>query len=481
MLKTGRTETTVMVAGIVALGAVLRCYQLGARPLEEDELYTLRDALDLGARAAAAGGPGIRGRPLYYLLQHLLLPLHDPTAAFLRLLPVVFALLGLWVTWNLGRRVFGPVAGGVAALLAAVAPWLLYESQFARYWTLIYLLAALATLLLLEATAADRRRSYALALLTLVAGVATHPTFLFPLTGVVLGLALVGPDGALGWRWPTRTAWSTLWVPFLATIALGWIALQATGGRAALQNKESRGMSATLTLVPAIVQWLDPVIVVTALLGALLLRLAARASGDRRWAALALGGGSSTMLLLFAASLRTAVYADYATAMLPLVFVTAGGAVQRLSESLTRGGRAFALGATAVLVAAVLPGMASHLSDGTRFDYRPAYTYVRSAGGRGGGLLVGSPAIVARHYAPDLSYRELPSSVDTLSNWLAGVDNLWVIAPYHRNGLVADAPGLEGWLFAHCRQVLRSERPRFDYRVYRVDLYRCAGPGAAAS
>ena len=357
-MKTGRTETTVMVAGIVALGAVLRCYQLGARPLEEDELYTLRDALDLGARAAAAGGPGIRGRPLYYLLQHLLPPLHDPTPAFLRLPPLVFALLGLWVTWSLGRRVFGDVAAGVAALLAAVAPWLLYESQFARYWTLIYLLAALATLLLL---------------------------------------------------------------------------------------------------------------------------LAPRASGDRRWAALALGGGSSTMLLLFAASLRTAVYADYATAMLPLVFVTAGGAVQRLSESLTRGGRAFALGATAVLVAAVLPGMASHLSDGTRFDYRPAYTYVRSAGGRGGGLLVGSPAIVARHYAPDLSYRELPSSVDTLSNWLAGLDNLWVIAPYHRNGLVADAPGLEGWLFAHCRQVLRSERPRFDYRVYRVDLYRCAGPGAAAS
>ena len=184
------------------------------------------------------------------------------------------------------------------------------------------------------------------------------------------------------------------------------------------------------------------------------------------------------MLLLLAASLRTAVYADYATAMLPLVFVTVGGTVQRLSESLTRGGRAFALGATAVLVTAVLPGMASHLSDGTRFDYRPAYAYVRRAGGEG--LLVGSPAIVARHYAPDLPYRESPTSVDTLSNWLTG-SGLWVIAPYHRNGLVADAPGLEGWLFAHCRPVLRTERPRFDYRVYRVDLYRCGGPGAAAS
>jgi len=478
VLKTGRTETTVMVAGIVALGAVLRCYQLGARPLEEDELYTLRDALDLGARAAAAGGPGIRGRPLYYLLQHLLLPLHDPTPAFLRLPPVVFALLGLWVTWKLGRRVFGPLAGGVAALLAAVAPWLLYESQFARYWTLIYLLAGLATLLLLEATATERRRPYVLALLTLVAGVTTHPTFLFPLAGIALGLTVVAPDGVMGWRWPTRTAWSTLWVPFLAALALGWIALKATGGQAALQNKESRGVSATLTLVPAIVQWLDPVLVVTALLGAVLLLVAPRASGDRRWAALALGGGSSTLLLLLAASLRTAVYADYATGMLPLVFVTAGGAVQRLSESLTHGGRAFALGATAVLVTAVLPGTASHLSDGTRFDYRPAYAYVRRAGE---GILVGSPAIVARHYASDLRYRESPASVDTLSNWLAGSGTLWVIAPYHRNGLVADAPGLEGWLFVHCRPVLRTERPRFDYRVYRVDLYRCGGAGAAAS
>jgi hypothetical protein len=82
---------------------------------------------------------------------------------------------------------------------------------------------------------------------------------------------------------------------------------------------------------------------------------------------------------------------------------------------------------------------------------------------------------VARHYAPELVYRESPASLDTLNRWLNGAGALWVIAPYHRNGLVADASGLESWLFEHCRQVLRTERPRFDYRVYRVDLFHCGG------
>ena len=167
-----------------------------------------------------------------------------------------------------------------------------------------------------------------LALLTLVAGVATHPTFLFPLAGIALGLTVVAPDGVMGWRWPTRTAWSTLWVPFLAALALGWIALKVTGGQAALEKVEPRGVTTTLNLVPAIVQWLDPVLVVTALLGAVFLLVAPRASGDRRWAALALGGGSSTLLLLLAASLRTAVYADYATGI--YVFGCTGGVYKDL-------------------------------------------------------------------------------------------------------------------------------------------------------
>src|SRR5690606_26961846 len=68
----------------------------------------------------------------------------------------------------------------------------------------------------LRAYETDRRRDYLAALAVLLAGTATHPTFVFPVIGVVLALTLVGPLGQVGWTWPSRRAWAALWGPFLA-------------------------------------------------------------------------------------------------------------------------------------------------------------------------------------------------------------------------------------------------------------------------
>src|SRR5690606_22156220 len=167
-----------------------------------------------------------------------------PTHAGLRLLPFVLGVLGIYVTWRLGRRLFGRLGGFAAALWAAVAPWPLHGSGMARYGSLLYLLSAAFLLFLLRAYETDRPRDYLAALAALLLGTATHPTFLFPVVGVVLALTLVGPLGRVGWTWPSRPAWTALYLPFLAAAGGAYFAVSAVGRGSSLRNFGGRGLDA---------------------------------------------------------------------------------------------------------------------------------------------------------------------------------------------------------------------------------------------
>src|SRR5690606_19683228 len=203
---------------ILAAAAGLRVHGLGSYPFEEDELYTVVEATHLFESPLQ---PGIEARPLYYLLQHVLFEWVPPTHVGMRLLPLLFGILGIYVTWKLGAELFGRLGAIAAALWAALAPWHLHVSGMARYGSLLYLLSALFLLFLIRAWDTDRPRDYLAALVVLVLGTATHPTFLFPVAGVALAAVLVGPSGRLGWAWPSRAAWSALWLPFVATAGAG--------------------------------------------------------------------------------------------------------------------------------------------------------------------------------------------------------------------------------------------------------------------
>lgn len=450
------------IAGVLALAAALRLPGLWRFPLEQDELYTVWESRLLWEVPLE---PGIDARPLYFLLQHALSWVLPDSPVALRAAPFVFGMAGVWLAWRVGTRVVGPAAGVLAALLVAVSPWHLHASGMARYWSLLFVLSALFLFSLARAWDGDRPRDLAAALAALLAGMLTHPTFLFPAAGAALGASLVARDGRVRWCWPSRRAWTWLWLPFLAAAALFAAGLTLTGREEAVRNWGGRGWLAGVRLVPAMVEWLTPAVVVAGIAGALLLA-AERDAARRRWGMMTLAGCGATILLLMAASTRTDVYADYGVAMLPLLFVSAGALAQRVR------GR----GATAVLAAllgaAVLPGAASHLSDGTRFDYRPAFRHVaREAPGR---LVVTWPLILQRHYAPALRGAELRPDPRRLDARLAAEGEIWVIASVKRYGIAMDDSGaLAAWLARHCRRDAAFERPRWDYRVYRVEVWRC--------
>jgi hypothetical protein len=184
-------------------------------------------------------------------------------------------------------------------------------------------------------------------------------------------------------------------------------------------------------------------------------------------------GAAVALMILMAASTRTDVYADYAMPILPLIFISAAGLIAMGVELLRKRVALVTTCAVLIMVAGVLPHVASHLSSGTRFDYRPAFDRVRQAGPQQ--TMVIWPQIIALHYAPDLKSAPLRMRVEVLDSILTKDQDIWVVGSARRFGLVVDEGGkITRWLHRHCVLDSSFEKPRWDYRLYRVELYRCS-------
>jgi len=466
----GRRDLPALL-GLLALAAALRLWMFRF-PFEQDELYTFFEARDLFATQLE---PGIDARPLYYLFQHALLWVLPPTEFWLRLPPLVFGLAGVAMTWYAARRFFGGGAALVAGLAVTLAPWHIHISAMARYWSLLYLLAAIYFLSLVLGYRSDGRRPLMFALVALVAGTATHPTFAFAAAGGALGASLVRADGSFGWRWPSRRAWTLLWLPYATFLAVGALALSLTGNEEAVRNWGSRGLLAGLRLVPAIVEWLTPLVAIAAAIG-IVLALGTRDPARRTWAAVAFGGATVGVLLLIAASAVTSVYADYAAAALPLLFIGVGALAASALERLRSGGTQFLAVCLLLIGGALLPNVASQLSSGTRFDYRPAFRHIQQTAPDRPVLMW--PVVLQQHYAPGLDGRVLRIQRQFLDETLGQEGDLWLVASLRRYGYSwDDSHILPAWLERNCTLEHTYERARFDYRRYRAELYRCRSSG----
>jgi hypothetical protein len=134
----------------------------------------------------------------------------------------------------------------------------------------------------------------------------------------------------------------------------------------------------------------------------------------------------------------------------------------------------------ALILVGSAPSIVSYLSDGMRFDYRPAYRQIELD--RAGIAVMGWPLIVQLHYAPNVRGYELRPDVAYLNRILASEHDTWAVVSVKRQGISGDDGGqLAGWLAAHCRVVDAYQRPRFDYRLYRVELQRCSSPTSRPS
>ena len=159
------------MAGIAALGLLLRLATLGDRSLQMSETYALQAVLlspsELLTPPFIDGGNML----LFYLIGHFyvsMLPTIPPVSEFLlRLLPAMLSVATVPAFYLLGTRVaqhlsFGPhdqrKVGLTAALLLAVSPFSITYAQFFRAYSLQLLLITVASLALFSYVSTDHSR-----------------------------------------------------------------------------------------------------------------------------------------------------------------------------------------------------------------------------------------------------------------------------------------------------------------------------------
>lgn len=143
---------------LLALAAALRFYLLDGQSLWGDEGNSV--ALSLRDLAAISQGAALDIHPpLYYYLLHYWMLAFGSGEIAVRALSALIGIGLVWVTFLVGRRLFGYPTALVAALFAAISPLQIQYSQETRMYALAALLAALSMYALVRASQSSDRRA----------------------------------------------------------------------------------------------------------------------------------------------------------------------------------------------------------------------------------------------------------------------------------------------------------------------------------
>lgn len=170
-----------IIAGLSVIALVLRLASMD-ESLFADELLTY----DIAARPSAADVLHALNHapestpPLHYLLAWAATKLGNPTV-MVRLPSLLAGVALVPVVFLLGRRLVGPFAAKLAAVVIALAPFALFYSTEARAYALLSLLVAGSSLLLLRALEDGRRSSWGVFAIVATLALYTHYTAVFPL------------------------------------------------------------------------------------------------------------------------------------------------------------------------------------------------------------------------------------------------------------------------------------------------------------
>jgi uncharacterized membrane protein len=254
--------------GVLALGLFLRVACIGAESLWYDEVISLRvlNAPNLVEfwRKLAISDPPVVVAPVYFTLEYFWGRIVGSGVVAVRMLSVCFSMAAHIVLWRIGRRVAGPAAGIIAALLFAVSlPQLFYALEI-RMYALVVLLAICSVATVLRAAQTGLARWYVAAFLLNGVLVFTHvfagllavaevlwllgaahrraALFWGALHGVWLGLF----TGLHAWLDPPHALWMA--TPGWRELLNAWVVL--AGGRYSNENPAAY----VLPAAPAIAQ-----------------------------------------------------------------------------------------------------------------------------------------------------------------------------------------------------------------------------------
>jgi hypothetical protein len=475
-----RIAPTAVLAGLIILALGLRFWRLGDWNFEATEIFTLRDSLR----------PRLTNpRPLIYQLNyHLVRPFLPLDEFGLRLLPAIFGVLAIPAFYWVNRPLLGTRASLFGALLLAVSALHVFYSQFARYWSLVFLLSSVYPFAVYRGIREGDGRLLALGIVTGVLAVLAHPVSILPVGGPAIWLLAVylRPNQLIRlWnqkalRWGVALAVVVLgtMTARLIPVFLGWIAQhdKAPGsGQFLLRTPGGQGWKQILYLV-GYVESLTPPVALAGVVGIYLLWR----ERDRTLAILLTALGLFPVIFLTLVSLRTPVSQYYLLPAIPVVFMGAGVFLDRLFEVDWKLGPRWLLPVTltVIILSAGVPTLLSQYRDGRRWDFRRVAHWLESRLGPEDPIFSDQPLVLA-HYLPGHQVQRLrdPKALIQEAHRLreSGRGVIWIVVPARSHAFRTSPQlgSLSHWMYQNCQLRNTVGVGRLDFRQQYLQVYRC--------
>jgi 4-amino-4-deoxy-L-arabinose transferase-like glycosyltransferase len=484
----GGPALPLVLAALVLLALALRFWRLGEWNFEATEMFTLRDSL-----RPRWGNP----RPLIYLLNHYLIgPFRPLDELGLRLFPALFGVLAVPALYFSVRRLVGSRAALLAALLLTVSSMHVIYSQFARYWSLVFLLSAVYPFALYLGLREGNRRALALGAVAAVLAVLAHPVAILPVGGPAIWLAAIylRPTELKrlwtfpAFRWGAGVALVLLVIVIVRLIPLlpGWIEMhdQNPGmGQFLRGAKRGPGVKQAVLLTAYFESLTVPVV-----LGAFVGVYALWRRQDRALGIFLASLALFPMIFIALISARTPVSTYYLLPTAPVFFVGAGVFLDRvfgvdweLPPRWLIPGTIFA-----TFIWATMPTLVSQYRNGRRFDFRGAAQWMQPQVAEEDIIYSDQPMVLA-HYLKDEEVQKLRANPDPLRDALqevrrSGGKSLWVVAPAPAHAFRTNLKpgGLADWLWTNCQMRNTIGQGRLDFRQQYLQVYQCPPGGPAA-
>jgi len=474
-----RVRSGLILAGLVLLGALLRFWRLGAWGLEGDEIFTLRDSLH----------PSLRNpRPLIYFLNHILIrPIAGLDEHGLRLLPAIFGVLAIPVIYFMGRRLVGSISALFAALLVTVSPFHVYQSQYARYWSLVFLLAAAYPYAIYVGIRDHSLRWLISGVVLALLAVLAHPVAILPAAGLALFyLISLRHDIVARLRTDALLRWFGVAVLILGLVLAirsfsmlqNWIHAHDVKNRLPerLFNPKQPGLR-QLGILASYVDYMTVPVVLSGVLGIGIL-----ARRDRPLALLLSWVSIVPVVIILLISFRAPISTNYLLPAAPALFLAAGVFLGRLVE-IDIGVRPRWLAPAVIgiiVIAAGMPTLISQYRDGRRFDFRGAARWLETQMAPGD-MVIAEQYPVLVHYLRDREVRHISPDTAVIAGYArelrqAGQGGaLWVVAPAPSHAFRVNLKqlGVTGWIYQNCQLRNTLGRARVDVRQYYLQIYRC--------
>jgi hypothetical protein len=479
----------LVLAILILLALALRFFRLGDWNFEATEMFTLRDSV-----RPQWHNP----RPLGYLLNYYLVrPFHPLDEFGLRLIPAIAGVLAVPVFYAVSRPLIGTRAALFGTLLLAVSALQVFYSQFARYWSLVFLFSAIYPYALYLAVRNRNARALVLGIVTLILAVMAHPVSVVLLGGPALWLLatylrpryLKQAWTHRSFRWGMLVAAVLMGVLAMRLVPLfqGWITMHDRNpgmGQFLLGPKQPNGAKQVLLLL-AYMESLTLPVALGAGAGLYLLWI----ERDRTLALFLTSLVVFQLGFIALVSMRTPVSLFYLLPAAPVFYMGAGLFLDRIFQVEWRLRPRWLMPATIALafLTAGAPTLMSQYRNGRRYDFRTVARWLEPRLSPRDVIFSDQPMVLA-HYLAGSKVEKLRQNPDPLRQSVSelqasdGGGTLWVVAPAPAHAFRTNlkAGGLAAWMYDNCQLASTVGRGRLDFRQQYLQVFRCP-PAAAPS